>query len=99
MPSPAIVRTISPMIAGVVLAFLAKHNIHVSAEYQGYLDGALPVVLGGAYYLVAAALQSRWPLAGALLGSTARPTYEGRHRKGQPGPATATSDITPEDQS
>lgn len=97
MPTPAVVRTIAPMLAGFVLAFLASHNIHVSAEYQEYLVAGLTVGLGGAYYVVASVLQSRWPLAGILLGSTAKPTYEGRHRKASISPAPATSD-TPENQ-
>jgi hypothetical protein len=94
---PAIVRTISPMAAGFVLAFLASHNIQVSAQYQEYLVGGLTVLLGGAYYVVASALQSRWHFAGLLLGSTAKPTYtEGRHRKTSIGSTTATSN-SPDD--
>lgn len=93
---PAIVRTIVPSIVGFVLAFLASHNIHVGADVQEYLTGGLTVALGGAYYVVASVLQSRWPLAGLLLGSTARPTYAGRHRKPSTDPATATPE-TPED--
>lgn len=89
MPAPALVRTIVPSIVGFVLAFLASHNIHVSAEVQEYLTGGLTVVLGTAYYVVASLLQSRWPLAGLLLGSTARPTYTGRHRK-----TSALEDLT-----
>lgn len=95
---PAIIRTIVPSIVGFILAFLAGHNIHVSADVANYLTGGLTVVLGGAYYVVASALQSRWPLAGLLLGSTAKPTYTGRHRKAStPDPTTATSDLPPED--
>lgn len=94
---PALVRTIVPMIVGFVLAFLASHNIHASAEFAQNLTGLLTVILGAAYYAVAHLLQSRWPLAGLLLGSTARPTYTGRHRKTSAlDPATATSDSTPE---
>jgi hypothetical protein len=94
----AVIRTIVPSIVGFLLAFLASHNIHVSADVQEYLTGLLTVALGGAYYVVASALQSRWPLAGLLLGSTARPTYTGRHRKPSAiDPTTATSDSTPED--
>jgi hypothetical protein len=95
---PAIIRTIVPSIVGFILAFLASHNIHVSAEVETYLTGLLTVGLGGVYYVVASALQSRWPLAGLLLGSTARPTYTGRHRlTSATDPTTATSDPTPED--
>jgi hypothetical protein len=100
LTSPAVVRTIVPSIVGLVLAFLASHNIHVSTEVQGDLTGLLTVVIGGAYYVAASLLQSRWPLAGLLLGSTARPTYTGRHRKPSAiDPTTATSDSPPADQS
>jgi xanthosine utilization system XapX-like protein len=86
------------MVVGFVLAFLTSHNVHASAEFEQNLTGLLTVILGGAYYVVAHLLQSRWPLAGLLLGSTARPTYTGRHRKASAiDPATATSDIAPED--
>jgi xanthosine utilization system XapX-like protein len=86
------------MAVGFVLAFLASYNVHASAEFTQNLTGLLTVVLGAAYYALAHLLQSRWPLAGLLLGSTARPTYEGRHRrKASISPATATSD-TPENQ-
>jgi hypothetical protein len=90
---------IVPSIVGFVLAALASQNIHVSVEMQEYLTGGLTVLLGTAYYVVISLLQSRWPLAGLLLGSTARPTYTGRHRKpsASPDPTTATSDTTPED--
>lgn len=95
---PAVIRTIVPSVVGFVLAFLASHNIHVGTDVQEYLTAGLTVALGGLYYIVAAALQSRWPLAGLLLGSTARPTYTGRHRKPSAlDPATATPDTTPDD--
>lgn len=95
---PAIIRTVVPSIVGFILAFLASHNIHVGADVQEYLTGLLTVALGGVYYIAASALQSRWPLAGLLLGSTAKPTYTGRHRRtSSPDPTTATSDLTPED--
>jgi hypothetical protein len=98
VPTPALVRTVVPAIVGTALAFLASHNIHVSAEWQDYLTAGLTMGLTGLYYVFASLLQSRWPLAGLLLGSTARPTYTGRHRKtSTPDPATATSDPTPED--
>jgi hypothetical protein len=84
------------MAVGYFLAFLAAHGVHASAEFTQNLTGLLTVVLGAAYYTLAHLLQTRWPLAGLLLGSTATPTYEGRHRKTITGSATATSS-SPED--
>lgn len=96
--SPAVVRTVVPAIVGAILAFFASHNISVSTEWQGWLTAGLTTVLTGLYYVLASQLQSRWPLAGLLLGSTARPTYTGRHRKASAlDPATATSDSPPDD--
>lgn len=97
MAAPGLVRTVVPTIVGAVLSFLATHDIQVDSTTENALSIALTGVLGGAYWLVADALQSRWPLAGLLLGSTARPTYTGRHRKTSADPTTATSDTSPDD--
>lgn len=97
MTAPGLVRTVVPTTVGALLSFLATHGIQVDSTTENALAVGLTGVLGGAYWLVANALQSRWPLAGLLLGSTARPTYTGRHRKTSADPATATSDTSPED--
>ncbi|MEU9405588.1 hypothetical protein AB0E08_07775 [Streptomyces sp. NPDC048281] len=97
MPTPAIVRTVVPATVGVILAFFASHNISVSTQWQDWLTAGLTMGLTGLYYVLASLLQSRWPLAGLLLGSTARPTYTGRHRKTSAiDPTTATSDLSPD---
>lgn len=95
MPTPAIVRTIVPVIAGAILSFFATRGIHFDTVFGDSLTYVLTAVITALYYVVLLALESRWPVAGILLGSTARPTYEGRHRKASSSPATATSD-TPE---
>jgi hypothetical protein len=99
LTSPAVVRTVVPAIVGTILAFFASHNIHVSTQWEDWLTAGLSMGLTGLYYVLASLLQSRWPLAGLLLGSTARPTYTGRHRKtsAELDPTTATSDLPPED--
>lgn len=97
MPTPAVVRTIVPVIVGAILSFLATRGITVDSNFNEALIFVLTAVITGVYYVVLLKLESRWPIAGVLLGSTARPTYEGRHRKASISPATATSD-TPEDQ-
>ncbi|MGW7100409.1 hypothetical protein [Streptomyces sp. NPDC054838] len=84
------------MIAGTILSFLATHNVKVDDSEGLLLAQGLTGAFAFAYYLVASLLQTRWPLAGLLLGSTARPIYEGKHRKASSDPATATSG-SPED--
>ncbi|MFD7835614.1 hypothetical protein [Streptomyces sp. NPDC059761] len=84
------------MIVGTVLSFLAAHDLQVDDSTELLLVQGLTGVFAFAYYIVASLLQTRWPLAGLLLGSTARPIYEGKHRKASLPPATATSG-TPED--
>jgi hypothetical protein len=91
VPTPALVRTAVPMLVGSVLSFLATHGIDASAHTEA-LSVVFTTVLGGAYYFVASALESRWSVAGLLLGSTARPTYAAKHRKTSIDPASATPD-------
>ncbi|MFE0490230.1 hypothetical protein [Streptomyces griseoaurantiacus] len=97
-PTPGLVRTIVPAIVGSALSFLAAHHVSVPSDWETPLELGLTGLLGGAYWYAADLLQSRWPAAGLLLGSTARPTYTGRHRKTSVRPTTATSDLPPEDQ-
>ncbi|MCX4799574.1 hypothetical protein OG497_37605 [Streptomyces sp. NBC_01242] len=97
MPTPAIVRTIVPVIVGAILSFLATRGITVDGAFNEALTYAFTAVITGVYYVTLLKLESRWPIAGFLLGSTARPTYEGRHRKASTGSTAATSS-TPENQ-
>ncbi|MFH8483076.1 hypothetical protein [Streptomyces sp. NPDC018055] len=97
VPVPAAVRTIAPIAVGAVLTFLAtRWGITVNEDTQEYLILGLSGVLAAAYYVVLLALESRWPRLGILLGSTARPTYEGKHRRASSRPAAATPG-SPED--
>lgn len=97
MPTPAVVRTIVPVIVGAVLSFFATRGVTVDSTFREALVYVLTAAITGVYYVVLLKLESRWPLAGLLLGSTARPTYEGRHRKASISPTTAKSD-SPGDQ-
>jgi hypothetical protein len=96
VPTPALVRTVVPTLVGAVLSFFATHGIDVSPLAEDALSVGATAVLGGAYYYVASALESHWPVAGLLLGSTARPTYAAKHRKASIDPASATPD-SPDD--
>ncbi|WP_307545229.1 hypothetical protein [Streptomyces sp. V3I8] len=92
MQTPAVVRTITPVIAGGIISFFAARGVQVDGIGRDYLASGLTIVITAAYYLIPLVLESRWPKIGVLLGSTARPMYPGRHRRASPSPATATSD-------
>lgn len=88
---PAVVRTAVPVAVGGVVSALATMNIRLDEAMTNLLSAGLTGLFAVLYYVVAHALESRWPSLSLLLGSTARPTYTGRHRKGSR-PATATPD-------
>jgi hypothetical protein len=93
VPTPAIVRTVVPMIVGALLSFLATYNVHLDTTTEHALSLGLTGLLGAVYYVVVYALETRWPALGFLLGSNARPTYAGKHRRVvSSDPATATPD-------
>lgn len=97
LQAPALIRTYVPIVVGALISFLATYNVNVDSTVQAGLVLGLTGLLQAAYYAVVSLLETRWPLAGLLLGSTARPSYEGRHRKAaDPGSAAATSS-SPED--
>lgn len=89
MQTPALVRTAVPMAVGAIASALTTWNIALSDEAEHLLGAGLTGLFGLVYYVALYLLESRWPMVGLLLGSTARPSYTGRHRKGLP-PATAT---------
>lgn len=90
--TPALVRTIVPIAVGVVLSWLATYNVEVSGGTEVLMVQGLTGLLTAIYYTAAYALQSRWPIAGLLLGSTARPSYSSRRSQASSDPATATPD-------
>jgi hypothetical protein len=91
MQLPGVIRTVVPMMVGAFVSFLAMYGIEVSTTTAQALTLGLSGLLGAVYYAVATALESRWPIAGLLLGTTVRPTYQGRHRREAAVPSTATA--------
>lgn len=79
----AIVRTVVPIIVGVllhiplagpVLSALGVDQGHVTAAVTAVL-GALVLVLAGVWHSAVSALERRWPVFGVLLGWVGAPAY------------------------
>jgi hypothetical protein len=97
LQTPAYIRSFALIVVGALINFLTTYNVHLDSGTEQALALGLTGLLTGVYYFAVTLLESRWPLVGLLLGSTARPSYTGRHRKSVgSGSATATSS-SPED--
>ena len=74
----AVIRTLTPMIVGWIVAglvwALTPLGVVIPETFAGWLETAVPVVLGALYYLLAKALEKRWPGV-PWLGSTRKPLY------------------------
>jgi hypothetical protein len=69
----SLIRTIVPVIVGLVLAGLIKLGIEVDeTALATVFDG----LLIGLYYALARWLESKWPSLGWLLGAPKQPTYQ-----------------------
>ncbi len=64
------IRTITPMLVGWLVTALALPETTTQQ-----LEGALFVIISGAYYVVARWVEERFPKAGWLLGYNAEPVY------------------------
>jgi hypothetical protein len=70
----SIVRTIVPVIVGLIIAGLARIGLDLAPDQIGvWLDG---LVVSG-YYAVLRLLESKVPAFGWLLGLPAPPSYDG----------------------
>ena len=74
----AVIRTVTPMLVGWIVAglvwALTPLGVVIPDTFAGWLETAVPVVLGALYYLLAKALEKRWPGV-PWLGSTRKPLY------------------------
>lgn len=61
---PSILRTIVPVLVGVLLAWTARVGLNLPA---GATTEILTVVLTAAYYTVARFIEQVWPQAGRIL--------------------------------
>lgn len=72
----SIIRTITPLIVGSIMAFLISSGIPATEELEMALEGFLTVGATTLYYVVARLLETKlgakW---GWLLGAPTAPTY------------------------
>jgi hypothetical protein len=72
----SLIRTYTPVLVGLVLAFLTTHfGIHPDAGTAAGLTAVLAAIFTGIYYAGVRALEKKYPKAGVLLGHTAKPLY------------------------
>lgn len=71
---PSVIRTVVPLIVGLVVAQLASRGFHFPAD--GLVTDIVTAVVSSAYYTVARVLETRLgPAWGRLLGHVGGPTY------------------------
>lgn len=70
----SIIRTLVPVLAGLVVAHAARVGLDLSGTVEPLLDA---IAIGG-YYAAVRAAERRWPAVGVLLGWKASPSYEER---------------------
>lgn len=68
----SIVRTVTPVIAGVVALQLIRLGVDID---DATLATIIAAVLSSLYYAGARVLETRWPAAGRLLGRATPPIY------------------------
>lgn len=70
--STSLVRTIVPIITGLILSGLLKVGIEVE---PGVISVAVDAVVTGGWYAIIRTLEQKFPNVGLLLGSRATPHY------------------------
>ena len=71
----SIIRTVVPMAVGSILSFLAAKGINLDEQTSAALITFLSGFLSALYYVVARALEEKFPNAGLLLGVRKPPIY------------------------
>lgn len=69
---PSIIRTIVPVIVGVIVGQAARIGFDLDA---GAVTSIVTVVVAAAYHAIVRFLEERWPALGALLGYARAPQY------------------------
>lgn len=70
--STSLVRTIVPIITGLIISGLLQLGIEVE---PGVISVAVDAVVVGGWYTLVRVLEERWPKVGVLLGSRSTPHY------------------------
>lgn len=71
----SVIRTITPVIVGLIIASLAKLGLGVDADASTALTAGLDALFIAIYYAGARKLEDRWPIFGLLLGAKASVNY------------------------
>jgi hypothetical protein len=71
----SLIRTLAPMCAGLLIAWLVRQGVSVDDSYEQPLTEILTVAFGAVYYVVARLLERKWPVAGWMLGYPKQPDY------------------------
>lgn len=69
----SLIRTVVPVIVGIIITTVAKLNVEIDS---GAVTDLVTAVVTGAYYAAVRWAESRWPQAGWLLGSPHAPEYD-----------------------
>lgn len=72
---PSIIRTVVPVVVGVVLGQAAKIGLNLD---EGAVTELVTVAITTAYYAIIRVLETRWPGLGVLLGYARAPHYRKR---------------------
>lgn len=71
----SIIRTVTPIVVGAIIAFFASKGIKLDAQASDSLAVFLQALFTGLYYICVRLLEARFPKAGLLLGSRKTPEY------------------------
>jgi hypothetical protein len=91
----SLIRTVTPVAVGAVLAWLIAHGL--PAVDEATVTGWLTPVLIAAYYAAVRAAEAKWPQVGWLLGRAAQVVYAAPDATVIPATAGAPAVIVPAD--
>jgi len=72
----SLIRTLTPMLVGAVVAWLLTLGVQVDTATQTSAVVALTGLLQAVYYTAVTLLERKWPVFGKLLGKSGAPTYK-----------------------
>lgn len=72
----SVIRTVVPVVVGILLGWAARVGLDLP---EGAVAEVVTVVVTGAYYWAARALERRWPVAGRWLLGAGLPVGQPRY--------------------